>query len=96
MHILLRSLLHVLLKSRKCDRWTPLILYFCGSSTIVATHGSGLYVCGYAWEWSLLVWLRMRTVSFLLWIHMGMVSTIVATHRNALNTIVDTHEDGLY
>ena len=43
------------------------------------THEDGLYNCGYAWEWPLLLWLRM-----------GMVSTIVVTHGNALYTIVVT------
>ena len=52
-------------------------------STIVDTHGHGLYHCGYSWSWSLL-----------LWILMVIAAIIVDTHGHG-RSIVDTHGHGL-
>ena len=60
------------------DTWEKSLLLWLlmgmAQSTIVDTHGNGLYYCGYSWEWP----------SVLLWMHMGIASTFVSTHGNVL------------
>ena len=43
------------------------------ASATVDKHENGLYLCGYSWEWSLLLWLLM-----------GMASATVDTHGNSI------------